>query len=90
MGKQCTNDVKCCKIMSTSEREQAKPAHGCERRMPIMNEVHDIMSAREREQAKLAHRERRMPIMNEVHDIMSAREREQARYCEKCAKSAQV
>ena len=42
MGKQCTNDVKCCKIMSTSEREQAKPAHG-ERRMPIMNEVHDIM-----------------------------------------------
>ena len=43
MGKQCTNDVKCCKIMSTSEREQEKPAHG-ERRMPIMNEVHDIRS----------------------------------------------
>ena len=28
-------------IMSASEREQAKPAHR-ERRMPIMNEVHDI------------------------------------------------
>ena len=29
-------------IMSASEREQAKLAHR-ERRMPIMNEVHDIM-----------------------------------------------
>ncbi len=28
-------------IMSASEREQAEPAHS-ERRMPIMNEVHDI------------------------------------------------
>ena len=37
--------------MSVSEREQAKPAHR-ERRMTIMNEVHDIMSVSEREQAK--------------------------------------
>ena len=37
--------------MSAREREQAKPAHR-ERRMPIMNEVHDIMRAREREQAR--------------------------------------
>jgi len=44
--------------MSASEREQATPAHR-ERRMPIMNEVHDIMSASEREQATPAHRERR-------------------------------
>ena len=49
--------------MSAREREQAKLAHR-ERRMSIMNEVHDIMSAREREQAKPAHRERRMLIMN--------------------------
>ena len=55
--------------MSAREREEAKPAHR-ERRMSIMNEVHDIMSAREREQAKPAHRERRMSIMNEVHDII--------------------
>ena len=32
-------------IMSASEREQAKPAHR-ERRMPIMNEVHDILKVR--------------------------------------------
>ncbi|MBO5474352.1 MAG: hypothetical protein J6A08_11315 [Lachnospiraceae bacterium] len=49
--------------MSVSEREQAKPAHR-ERRMAIMNEVHDIIGVSEREQAKPAHRERRMAIMN--------------------------
>ncbi len=32
--------------MSASEPEQAKPIHG-ERRMSIMNEIHDIMSAGE-------------------------------------------
>ena len=42
--------------MSAREREQAEPAHR-ERRMPIMNEVHDIMGTEEREQAKPAHRE---------------------------------
>ena len=37
-------------IMSVSEREQTKFVHR-ERRMAIMNEVHDIMSAREPEGA---------------------------------------
>ena len=46
-----------------------------ERRMTIMNEVHDIMSVSEREQAKPAHRERRM-------SIMSVSEREQAKPAE--------
>ena len=45
-------------IMSVSEPEACLHGYG-ERRMAIMNEVHDIMSAREREQAKPAHRERR-------------------------------
>ena len=76
--------------MSAREREQAKPAHR-ERRMPIMNEVHDIMSAREREQAEPAHRERRMPIMNEVHDIMGTKEREWAKpaHREQCGEEIQ-
>ena len=39
-----------CDIMSVSEREQTKFVHR-ERRMAIMNEVHDIMSAREPEGA---------------------------------------
>ena len=36
--------------MSAREWEQAKPAHR-ERRMPIMNEVHDIMRLRENQAA---------------------------------------
>ena len=40
--------------MSVSEWEQAKPTHR-ERRMSIMNAVHDIMSVSEWEQAKPAH-----------------------------------
>ena len=34
--------------MSAREREQARPAHR-ERRMSIMNEVHDIMSTKEKQ-----------------------------------------
>ncbi len=44
--------------MSVSEWEQEKAAHH-ERRMLIMNEVHDIMSVSEWEQEEAAHHERR-------------------------------
>ena len=51
-------------IMSAREREQAKPAHR-ERRMPIMNEVHDIMGTKEKQATPKAAFVFLVPLENE-------------------------